>query len=352
MPRTLREPTRLSEKRAPFAGITRNDSRRVAHGLWLPDVLAGHLRSSPVSDESNLPIERAWPWVLRVAWFGLALTVGPLLIEAGKRYSGSVKWTILAVASLAWSAGFLATLIPHPIGLVTVRCGAGGAVVWATGAAIALYPADARVDAHVTVVIGVGLVWAVVVAGVMLYSETGQWSVNGPAYPNERRFLLRPGAAVQVVIVPLSVLLLVVGVTGSLFLLAAKQWLPGIIALAIALPFAIVVARSLYALAKRFVVFVPAGFVLHDMTALREPVLFRRQSVEAIGAASADTDALDLTLGAAGLAMEIRFLEKVELTVREGRKKFREGRSARFLFVPTLPGRMLGEARKRRFPML
>ena len=313
-----------------------------------PEQPTGQPTISPVNDESNLPIERAWPWVLRVAWFGLAPTLGQVLTAATDTRSTPVTWTVLAVSAVLWAAGFLATLIPHPIGLVTVRTAALASIGMCVWGALALNDADKPR----TGLLALGLVWTVATAGIVLHPETGHFAVNGPAYPNERRFLLRPAAVVQGVIVPLSVVLVGVASASGPLLLAARQWIAGVVAVAVGAPLAVVLARSLFALARRFVVFVPAGFVLHDLAVLREPVLFRRQSVEAIGAASADTDALDLTLGAAGLATEIRFREKVELTLRDGRSGFREGRSARFLFVPTLPGRMLGEARRRNFPML
>ena len=295
-----------------------------------------------------LSLERAWPWVLRVVWFGLAPVVGQLLGVATDRHSDPVKFAVLALSGLAWAASFLATLIAHPIGLVIMRCTAPAVVAAALWAALDLNSSD---NSHAVLVV-VGVVWAIAAAGTALHPETGHLHVNGPAYPNERRFLLRPGALFQVVVIPLSAALLVAGVVTGVFLLAAKRWVIGVPVLLIGWAEAFILSRSLYALAKRFVVFVPAGFVLHDVSSVREPHLFRRMSVESIGAAPADTDALDLTQAAAGLAVEIRFREKVDLTLSEGRDRFREGRSARFLIVPTLPGRLLAEAAERRYPTI
>ena len=288
-------------------------------------------------------IERAWPWILRAIWFGVVLMSGRLFGAGVAELSKPVKTVLLVAAWLVWSGCFLATLIAHPLGLVTLRCGAlavVSATVWAA------YRVQQSGD-HRPALVVAGIGWTVVAAGLALHAETGHFAVNGPAYPNERRFLLRPAAVVQVVVVPLSAGLLVAGAMSGVVLLAAGQWVLGAVLTVLGGVVAVVMSRALYAAARRFVVFVPAGFVLHDLVALREPVLFRRQSIAAVGAAEVDTDALDLTLGAAGLVMEIRFHEKVELTRRVGRDDFREGRSARFLFVPTLPGRMLAEARAR-----
>jgi hypothetical protein len=123
----------------------------------------------------------------------------------------------------------------------------------------------------------------------------------------------------------------------------------GLAAVVVGVPVAVVLLRSLHALSRRFVVFVPAGFVLHDLMALREPVLFERRRIETIGPAPAGSDSLDLTQNAPGLALEAILLEKVEVTVmRRGGREGELGSTARFLFTPTLPGRLLAEARSRR----
>src|SRR5690606_42064115 len=93
--------------------------------------------------------------------------------------------------------------------------------------------------------------------------------------------------------------------TGPL-LLADRRWVLGGVALAAVLPLAWWGVRSLHTLARRWLVFVPAGMVIHDPLALVDPILLRRGSVRSFGPAPADTDAVDLTAGAAGLALEAR----------------------------------------------
>ena len=303
------------------------------------------LRFLAVEAEPIPALQRAWPWVARAGWFALALTWLPLLSAALSRHSHAVALVVLVVAWVLWAAGFLFTLISHPIGLVAVRC----AATFAVGSAVWACTEVLRGSNDRLLLALAGVIVAIAALAVALHPETGHVAVNGPAYPNEKRFLLRPGALFQVLVLPVSAVLVVTGILSGPVLLAARQWAAGGVATIVGGALAVVLSRSLYAMSKRFVVFVPAGFVLHDMTVLREPVLFRRQSIEAIGAALRDSDALDLTSGAAGLASEIRFHEKVELTLRQGRTQFREGRSGRFLFVPTLPGRMLAEARQRRY---
>jgi hypothetical protein len=96
-------------------------------------------------------------------------------------------------------------------------------------------------------------------------------------------------------------------------------------------------------------VFVPAGLVLHDRLALAEPTLFRRAAISSLAAASAATQALDLTAGAAGLALELRLVDPVSLVPAPRRGAGAELADApAVLFTPSRPGRVLAEARRRR----
>ncbi|MDP1793096.1 MAG: hypothetical protein Q8K63_03070, partial [Acidimicrobiales bacterium] len=109
--------------------------------------------------------------------------------------------------------------------------------------------------------------------------------------------------------------------------------------------------RALFGLTRRWLVFVPAGVVLHDPMSLTDPVLFERKLIDTMRAAPAATDSLDLTMGALGLAVELVLKEKVPMVRASGRKDALSGASARLLFTPTRPGRVLAEAEQRRVPV-
>ncbi len=95
--------------------------------------------------------------------------------------------------------------------------------------------------------------------------------------------------------------------------------------------------------------FVPAGLVLHDPMALTDPVLFSRAGIRRLGPAPADTDALDLTRGALGLALELDVgPDPIELVPLEGRQPLAAVRVEGVLFTPTRPGALLDEATRRR----
>jgi hypothetical protein len=299
--------------------------------------------SSPNSNGRG-GVEGAWPWILRVVWFSAALFCGPVLGEALGNRSRPVQLLVTGLAWLLWGSGLVATLVPHPIGLVGLRIGGPlslAATVWAS-----TQPGTSSIAR------ALGLVCALLISLMVLTNETGHFCVNGPAYPNERRFLLRPSAPL-LVIAPIASVLVAVGMVLGPMLLAARQWIAGAVATAVGFPVAYLLIRSLFGLARRFLVFVPAGFVIHDYSALREPVLFKRGQLEQMRAAPIDTDSLDLTLGAPGLVLEFLLKEKVEMSRLMGpRDRVGEtGKSARFLAVPTLPGRLLGEARSRHYPV-
>jgi hypothetical protein len=110
----------------------------------------------------------------------------------------------------------------------------------------------------------------------------------------------------------------------------------------------VVIARALHQLSRRWLVFVPAGVVIHDPIGLFDPLLLVRARVRAFGAALADTQATDLTLGSPGLAVEIALTEKTELVQRLGRSGSRPVVATALLVTPTRPGVAVAIAAERR----
>ena len=302
--------------------------------------------SSPVDASSSVgsprpvgtALERWVPLAMRIVWVLLAAT-GLLLGRSLDGRSTVVVVTTQVLWWLAWGVGLVAVLVWHPIGLVWLRCSAPIAVAVTAWAVSSSEPFIAwRVASMVVAVVALLLV---------LSSETGHACVNGAAYPNERRFLLRPAAALAVGPLVLFGLLTGAGAVVGPMLLAARQWVAGGVALIVGFGLTWVLGKALYAQARRFVVFVPAGFVLHDEFVVRDPVLFGRRFVEELRPADANSDSLDLTNGASGLVLEAVLTEKIEIVRVTSRTTSEVGSTARFLFVPTLPGRLLAEARTR-----
>ena len=281
--------------------------------------------------------QRLVSWVVRLAWIGLPFTVGPPLADALDAASRPVQLVASSGLWVGWAVGVVAVLVPHPLSLTALRIVAPASVVAVVVAAAADHAS------------ALALGWATVTAAWAFAPSFGLACVNGPAYPNERRFLLRVPGALLVGPLALAWALTVTGLAAGPLLLAARQWVAGAIAVVVGVPVAVVLARSMHALSRRWAVFVPAGLVLHDPLTLADPVLFPRQSVEVLRPAPADSDSLDITQRAPGLALELLLLEKAELTlVKPGVRAGAPGRTTRLLFTPTRPGAVLEQARTRR----
>jgi hypothetical protein len=278
------------------------------------------------------------PWLLRGLWAGLPFATGPALAAALDAGSGPVQLVASTGLWLGWAVGMVATFAPHPLALTALRVVAPAAVVAAVVASLA---------GHTS---ALALAWATVACAWAFAPAIGSVCVNGPAYPNERRFLLRPPGALLAGPMPTFWVLSVAGIGAGPLLLAARQWVLGGVALVVGWPLAFLLLKSLHNLSRRWAVFVPAGVVLHDPMVLFDPVLFRRQDVVSFRPASAaDTGLYDLSKRAPGLgiAMELDELTTIGLLkpgIREGVAIHASG----LRFTPTRPGLVIEEARRRR----
>ncbi len=282
----------------------------------------------------------ALPWVVRIAWASLPFTAGPLFGQALDSASAPVQRTATIGLWALWILGVAATAIPHPVTMTAFRILAPASFAGAIWAAVVDGSSAAAV---------VALAATAVVTMVALLPEMGAWFTNGSAYGDERRVPLRPPGPMLVGPIPIAWALVVAGTVAGPLLLAAEQWILGGIALVVGAPMAVFLIRSLHALARRWLVFVPAGVVVHDHLTVADPVLFKRSAVAHLGPALADTDATDLTMGALGLALEIEVDRPVTLALRVGRSPRAETVELTAVLVSvSRPGDVLDEARRRR----
>lgn len=280
----------------------------------------------------------AWP--VRVAWGVLPLLVGPALGDALGDASRPVQLVASVGAWAIWSGVLVATLVPTTLSLTALRLAAPSAVAAAAAALVATGPTTAAV---------VGLAAALAAALVALAPETAEVFVDGSSYGDERRMPLKVPVGLLAGPVELAWLAVVAGVTAGPLLLAAEQWVVGALALALGVPLVRWGVRAMHTLARRWLVFVPTGVVVHDPLTLVDPVLLRRGVVTSFGPAPADTRALDLTAGAAGLALEARLAQAVSVLPVAHRRRPTELVEAEALLVtPSRPGRVVAEARRRR----
>ena len=276
----------------------------------------------------------------------LPFTVGPALADALHAAGDPVR----TVASLGlwagWAVGVAAALVPHPVSLTGLRLLAPAAVASTLAAAAAGSPS------------ALAVVWSLVSTAWAFSPVIGVRWVNGPAYPNERRYPLRPPGALLAGPLLLAWALTAAAVTAGPLLLAAERWIAGGLAAAVGLPVAWLLIRSMHNLSRRWAVFVPAGMVLHDPLTLLDPVLLQRAIVARVrpgavgrarsGSGRPGSGGLDLSQRAPGLALEMELREPVSFTLLvPGNRNGRTEVTSRFTFTPTRPGAVLDEARRR-----
>jgi hypothetical protein len=172
--------------------------------------------------------------------------------------------------------------------------------------------------------------------------------VNGSAYGSERRMGLRPPGYAVFGPIQLAWLLLFFGVALPMMAFGDGRWLLAGLVIAPAAAAARLGWRVLHQLSRRWLVFVPAGFVIHDPVLLGEAILMRRTTVSSLGPATeADLEqACDLSAAATGLSLTVVLNEPVNFAQRSKRDLI-VTEADQIVFNPTLPGAVLGEARTR-----
>ncbi|WP_419926047.1 hypothetical protein [Candidatus Poriferisocius sp.] len=285
--------------------------------------------------------DRAWVWVVRVWWAALPFTAGPVLADGLRDTSAAWRSTASVGLWVLWAVVLLGALLAHPTTLVLVRLAVPSAVaalVWA-----GMGDADWNQVALVGAVTGA-------VAAIALSAPVGQVYVNGISYGDEIRLLLRPSAVLLAGPLPLAAAVTVAGVVSGPLLLAAQQWASGVAVTVAGAALAVFGARSLCSLTRRWLVFVPAGVVLHDHLAVQDPVLLRRRAVAGLGPAPRESDALDLSEGAAGLILEVSMSQPITLVPparRKGKDRTEEAQASAILVAPSRPGQVVELARRR-----
>ncbi|MCU1453673.1 MAG: hypothetical protein JWN46_1819 [Acidimicrobiales bacterium] len=314
-------------KTRPLALITRNaPTTGIASGAPCEQI------STTVPDLGH--------WPARVVWLVLPFTAGPALAAALDPRSAPIRLTASTLLWVGWAVTLGATLVPRSVSLTVVRTLAPAALVAAIWATLA--------RDHVSTAGVVAIATTALALGAIFLPTTGEAFVDGSSYGPERRMTLRTPSGLLLGPVPLTWTVVVGGIVAGPLLLAGRQWAAGAVAVVVGVPAAALGVRSLHQLARRWVVFVPAGLVLHDPLALPEPHLFLRSSIRWLGPAAAGTDAIDLTGGAAGLALELELFEPLDLLRRTGRGATATEPATHLLFTPVRPAALLDEARSRR----
>lgn len=229
------------------------------------------------------------------AWLALAVAA-PWHSISG--HSDAVAMVVEVWGWLAWTTVAIALLVPTPASLTAVRTVTPLAVV-----------------CSVVVASPLGIFASVVLLVLASSSVFVDEMVQGSAYGDERRFALRtpvPYMAPAVV----AWCALMCGVVGGTLLIAAKNYVAGVPALLVGVLLARTVPLRLHRLARRWLVIVPAGIVVHDHIVLGETLMVMRKNIKSITEVVAAGETADFTGGIAGnrIAIEMAESDKVVLS--------------------------------------
>jgi hypothetical protein len=280
-----------------------------------------------------------------LAWASLVILAGPAAADALDSWSSAPRVVASVVLWAAWAAILVASLAPRPLGLSALWAAAPVAVVLAVAAAPSAGVAKGLL----------AVAASAFAAGLAFTPAVSYRFVNGAAYGEERRYLLRVPPPLLLGPAPLAVALLASGVLAGPLLLADQRYVPGAVALAVGVPVVRAAGRSLYALSQRWAVLVPAGIVLKDPLTLVDPVLFPRDKIASLRplpfpTAPAD-DILDLRLAASAGSLVLELTDEAQLYRTLGRQRGGEAVKARRLaFSPRQSEALLSEAATRKKP--
>ena len=282
-------------------------------------------------------------WIFRLMWLILPFTAGPLFAEALQDTERPFELGVTILLWVVWAAMLIASMVPRTETLTMLRIVPPMAAVGSVWAAL-----SASEDASTPIVI-LAIVTSSLAALLSLRPAVTDTFADGSSYGDETRFLLStPGA---LLLGPIQLVWLAIAggaVAGPLFLLG-QQWIIGAIVTVVGWALVYFAVPVLHRLSHRWLVFVPAGMVVHDKTALREPQLFRKEAIDALGPAPADTELEDLSLGAPGLALRAALVEPSKIIRNTTGEAIDLTEVDGFVVSPNRPGAVVAEARRRGF---
>lgn len=230
------------------------------------------------------------------AWMALAVAAP---WHSTENISHTVRLVIEVWGWLGWTAVAIALLVPTPTSLTAVRTVTPLAVVCAI--------ADAN---------PLGIFGAVLLLVVATSSVFVDEMVQGSAYGDERRFALRtPVPYMAPAVVAWGALC--GGVVGGTLLLAAKNYAVGVPVLLVGLLLARTVPLRLHRLARRWLVIVPAGIVVHDHMVLGETLMVMRKNIKNVTEVVEAGQTADFTGGIAGHRIAVEMLESDKVVLSD-----------------------------------
>ncbi|GBL20914.1 hypothetical protein EMGBS4_09740 [Acidimicrobiaceae bacterium] len=252
----------------------------------------------------NLQLKDALHLLLRVS-VGCLPFIGAGVGELLDDRSASVQITGTTVAWVVWGAVVIASFISHPITLTVLRIGTPVVAAFIVFIAVTQGSSGSQI---------IGAAVGIAILLLSFSAEIGGIYVQASAYGDEKRFALRP-PVVLIAPVLLSVLIADLSILGLPMLVAAKNWAVAIIAL---IGFFISVKYLLpriHLLSRRWLVFVPAGIVVHDEIVLSINLMIRKQDLLQMQLARDNSAAADLSALTWGVPLELSFNKPLDVSL-------------------------------------
>ncbi len=258
----------------------------------------------PVKFDRNLRLDTALVWALRVL-VGCLPFIGAEVSALLDGQSTSTQTTGTCLAWLVWGAIVIASFVTHPITLTLLRISTPVIssfliVVAATQGASSLQIISAAVGIAILLL--------------SFSAELGGVYVQASAYGDEKRFALRP-PVVLVAPVVIATLVVDVSIISTPLLLAENNWLVAAIALFGSIISVKYLIPRIHKLSRRWLVFVPAGLVVHDEIVLSMNLLIKKQDLNQMQLARDNSLAADLSALTWGVPLELSFNKPLDVSL-------------------------------------
>ncbi len=258
----------------------------------------------PVKFDRNLRLDTALVWALRVL-VGCLPFIGAEVSALLDGQSTSTQTTGTCLAWLVWGAIVIASFVTHPITLTLLRIGTPVIssfliVVAATQGASSLQIISAAVGIAILLL--------------SFSAELGGVYIQASAYGDEKRFALRP-PVVLVAPVVIATLVVDVSIISAPLLLAENNWLAAASALFGSIISVKYLIPRIHKLSRRWLVFVPAGLVVHDEIVLSMNLLIKKQDLNQMQLARDNSSAADLSALTWGVPLELSFNKPLDVSL-------------------------------------
>jgi len=256
----------------------------------------------------NVRLEDALHMVLRGLLSCLPFVgagVGGLLDDR----STAVQMTGSTLAWAVWAVVVIASFISHPITLTVLRI---GTPVVAGFMIFVVFNQGSSGGQIISKAVSAAVSVAVLLLS--FSAEIGSIYVQGSAYGDEKRFALRP-PVVLIAPILLSALFAELSIIAFPLLVAARNWSVAAISLAGLYVSAKFLLPRIHLLSRRWLVFVPAGVVVHDEVVLSTNLMIRKQELSQIQLARDNSAAADLSALTWGVPLEFLFNKPIDISL-------------------------------------